>query len=192
MKGLDWIADAWRRGVATRTARLLLMVVPLAYIFPKFVLFYLACAIYDVSRNSERTPELFEKYFLREGLHVWLLSPVNALLDLLSLPYVNKGVYTLDDLPPEHQGELVRVIEAALRQDLVGRLRTAASAQKRSMFFFKFYGTNVRTVADVPEFHENYKYIVTIGVSVFNKKQSVSKHFGPLRASFRVLYTSTT
>ena len=188
MKGLDWIGDAQTRGVARRAAKLVLIVVPLAYVFPKFVLFYIACAIYDVSRNSERTPEVLEKYFLRDGLPVWLLSPVNALLDLLSLPYVNKGVYKLDDLPPEHQGEIARLIESARRQDLVGRLQMAASAQKRSMFFFKFYGTNVETVAHIPEFHENYKHIVTIGVSVFNKRQSVSKHFGPLRASFRVLY----
>jgi aspartyl/asparaginyl beta-hydroxylase (cupin superfamily) len=56
------------------------------------------------------------------------------------------------------------------------------------MFFFKWYGINVETIAHVPEFHEDYNYIVTIGVSVFNNKQSVSKHFGPLRATFRVLY----
>ena len=188
MKGLDWIGDAQRRGDARRAVKLLLIAVPLAYVLPKLVLVYLVCALYDVSRNSERTPELFEKYFLREGLTTWLLSPVNALLDLLSLPYVNKGIYKLGDLPLEHQGEIVRVIELARRQDLVGRLQMAASAQKRSMFFFKFYGTNVETVAHVPEFHENYKHIVTIGVSVFNNRQSVSKHFGPLRASFRLLY----
>jgi beta-hydroxylase len=188
VKGLDWFGAAPTRDVARRAVKLALIVVPLAYVFPKFVLFYALCAIYDVSRNSERTPELLDKYFLRDGFPVWLLAPVNAVLDLLSLPYVNKGVYKLEDLPPEHQGEIARLLDSVRRQDLVRRLHLAASAQKRSMFFFKFYGANVETVAHVPEFHEDYKYIVTIGVSVFNKKQSVSKHFGPLRASLRVLY----
>ena len=56
------------------------------------------------------------------------------------------------------------------------------------MFFFKWYGTNVDSVIEIPAFHKQYKYIKTIGVSVFNKKQSTSSHFGPLRASLRVLY----
>jgi hypothetical protein len=188
MTSLGWFREARTRDIARRAAKLVLIIVPLTYLFPKFVLFYFACALYDVSRNSKQSPELLEEYFLRDGLPVWLLSPVNALLDLLSLPYVNNGVYKLDDLPPGHQDEIVRLIETTRRQDLVGRLQTAAAAQKRSMFFFKFYGMNVETVVNVPEFHENYKYIVTIGVSVFNKKQSVSAHFGPLRASLRLLY----
>jgi aspartyl/asparaginyl beta-hydroxylase (cupin superfamily) len=41
---------------------------------------------------------------------------------------------------------------------------------------------------DVPEFHQKFKYIRTIGVSIFNKKQSTGKHFGPLRITLRVLY----
>ncbi len=56
------------------------------------------------------------------------------------------------------------------------------------MIFFKWYGKNVDTIIDVPAFHEKWKYIQTIGVSVFNKKVSTSRHFGPLRATFRVLY----
>ena len=56
------------------------------------------------------------------------------------------------------------------------------------MFFFKWYGADVDTIVDVPPFHEDYKHIKTIGVSVFSKKESTSKHFGPLRATFRVLY----
>ena len=180
--------------LAREGAKIALIFLPLACVLPKFALFYIACGIYDVSRNARRTPELFEKYFLAEGLPawllppVWLLSPVNALLDLLSLPYINKGVYKLDDLPPAHQGEIVRLVDSARAQNLIGRLHDMASAQKRSMFFFKWYGINVETVARIPEFHENYNHIVTIGVSVFNKKQSVGKHFGPLRATLRVLY----
>ena len=60
------------------------------------------------------------------------------------------------------------------------------------MFFFKWYASNVNTVIDVPAFHKDYKYIKTIGVSVFRKKESTSRHFGPLRATYRVLYNVNT
>ncbi len=159
-----------------------------AIVFPKIFVLYALCGIYDVSRNDERTTDLFQRYFLGNGALVFLLSPVNTLLDLLSLPYVNKGVYRLEDLPASHQKEIVRLIEAATRQNLVGQLREAAAQDARTMFFFKWYGTNVDTAVDVPEFHEGFRTITTIGVSVFNRKQSTSRHFGPLRATLRVLY----
>jgi len=175
------------RKLARQTAKIVPILI-LAYFFPKLVLFYVACGVYDVSRNSAWTPELIEKYFLGNGLLVWLLSPVNTLLDLLSLPYLNKGVYKLEDLPSGHQREIATLIEVTRKQDLVTQLQQAAAAETRSMFFFKWYGTNVETVACIPEFHRDYKYIMTIGVSVFNRRQSTSKHFGPLRATLRVLY----
>ena len=46
----------------------------------------------------------------------------------------------------------------------------------------------MKTVVDIPAFHDDYRFIKTIGVSVFNKKQSTSAHFGPVRAMLRVLY----
>ncbi len=109
-------------------------------------------------------------------------------MDLVSLPYVNKGVYKIEDLPKPYQDEIKAVIDAAYQQDLVGQLQRSAEAHARSMFFFKWYGANAKTVVDVPAFHRDYKYVKTIGVSVFRKKESTSKHFGPLRATFRVLY----
>jgi aspartyl/asparaginyl beta-hydroxylase len=175
------------RKVARQSAKIIL-IAGLAYFFPKLVLLYMACGIYDVSRNSARTAELFEKYFFGNGVLTWLLSPVNTVLDLLSLPYLNKGVYNLADLPPGHQAEIVKLIDSTRRQDLIGQLQQAAAAENRSMFFFKWFGANVDTIVRLPEFHADYKYVTTIGVSVFNKKQSTSKHFGPLRATLRVLY----
>jgi len=159
-----------------------------AYFFPKIFLIYAICGFYDVLRNDRRTPELFRQYFLGNGITVWLLSPVNVLLDLLSLPYLNKGVYRLEDLPAGHQAEIAKLIEAARRRDLVGQLQQAAATGARSMSFFKWYGADIESSANVPEFHGRYKWITTIGVSVFNKRQSTSKHFGPLRATFRILY----
>jgi len=175
------------RKVTRRIAQVLLLIA-VAYLFPKLVLFYLACGLYDVLRNDERTLDTFDRYFFGNGWFVWLLSPVNILLDLLSLPYINKGVYKLEDLPPGHQAEIARVIKSAEKQDIVGKLHQIAQAQGRAMFFFKWYGTNVETVAKVPGFHEAYEYVTTIGVSAFNRRQSTSKHFGPLRISLRVLY----
>jgi beta-hydroxylase len=56
------------------------------------------------------------------------------------------------------------------------------------MIFFKWYGRNIENSITVPAFHEDYKYIKTIGVSIFNKKESTAEHFGPLRVTLRVLY----
>ena len=175
----------------TRTAQVLLLLVA-GYFFPKLVLFYVACGIYDVTRNSELNLKLIDRYFFGNGVLTWLLSPFNILMDIVSLPYVNKGVYKIEDLPSGYQDEIKSLIDGAYRQDLVGQLKRAAESNARSMFFFKWYGSNVDTIIDVPEFHRDYKYIKTVGVSVFSKKESTSKHFGPLRATFRVLYNVNT
>ena len=166
----------------------LVVLVPVCYFFPKFTIFYVACGLYDVSRNSNLGLPLITQYFFGNGLLTWFLSPLNILLDLVSLPYVNKGIYRLEDLPPEHQAEVRRLIDSAHRQGLVEKLQSVAADQKRSMFFFKWYGDDVKTIVDVPAFHEPYRHIKTIGVSVFNKKASTSAHFGPVRAMLRVLY----
>jgi hypothetical protein len=57
-----------------------------------------------------------------------------------------------------------------------------------NMIFFKWYGKNIDNFYSVPEFHKDYKYIRTIGISVFNKKESTDEHYGPLRTTLRVLY----
>jgi beta-hydroxylase len=46
----------------------------------------------------------------------------------------------------------------------------------------------IQTSLDIPEFQTRFKYIRTIGVSIFSKKQSTGKHYGPLRVTYRVLY----
>lgn len=166
----------------------LVVLAPLLYLVPKFTIFYLLCGLYDVSRNTGLNAATVSRYFFGNGLLTWLLSPLNILLDIVSLPYVNKGVYRLEDLPPDYQAEVRRLIDSAHHQQLVEKLQAVAQEQKRSMFFFKWYGKDVNTVVDIPAFHERYKHIKTIGVSVFNKKQSTSAHFGPLRAMLRVLY----
>ena len=161
---------------------------PFAYFFPKIALFYAICGAYDVGRNQGLNFSTLRRYFIGNGFLTWVLSPFNTLLDLLSLPYINKGVYRLEDLPPAYQDEVKRLMQIAKEEDLVARLEERAKEFPRTMIFFRWYGVNVETFLDVPALHQPWKYIQTIGVSVFNKKVSTSKHFGYMRASLRILY----
>jgi len=159
-----------------------------AYFLPKLALLYAVCGLYDVGRNRGLDLSIARQYFTGNGFLTWVLSPINVLLDILSLPYINKGVYRLEDLPADYQEEVKRLIETAQRENLVARLEERSKAFPRTMIFFKWYGVNVDTFLDIPAFHRDWKYVQTIGVSVFNKKVSTSRHFGFLRASLRVLY----
>jgi beta-hydroxylase len=161
---------------------------PFAYLFPKIALFYAVCGAYDVGRNQGLNFSTLRRYFIGNGFPTWVLSPFNALLDLLSLPYLNKGVYRLEDLPPAYQDEVKRLIQIAKEENLVAQLEERAKEFPRTMVFFRWYGVNVDTFLNVPAFHQAWTYIQTIGVSVFNKKVSTSKHFGFVRASLRILY----
>jgi len=147
-----------------------------------------ACGAYDLSRNKNFSPFVAKTYFFGNGLFTWLLSPVNTLLDLLALPYRNKGVYNLEDLPAGYRNEIKKLIHTAHAEKVVERLEAVSTGNARTMVFWKWYGANVDAVVDIPAFHESYQYVRTIGVSVFNKRQSTSRHFGPLRATLRVLY----
>ena len=84
------------------------------------------------------------------------------------------------------------LLDAANNCNLVQQLQDRIDGHDRAMVFFKWYGKNLEAPIDVPEFHRRYKYIRTIGVSVFNKRQSTSKHFGPLRVTLRMLYNLNT
>jgi len=166
----------------------LCVLAPFAYFFPKIALVYAICGAYDVTRNRPITLETARRYFIGNGFGTWLLSPLNCLLDLLSLPYVNKGVYQLADLPASHQDEIKRLIEGANNADLVRQLDERSKENQRTMLFFRWYGMNINTSVNVPAFHQPWKYIQTIGVSIFNRRVATSKHFGYLRATLRVLY----
>src|SRR5215831_16696313 len=96
------LVEAWRekqRGkwivkfLLRRVAQPCVLVV-LAYVFPKMAIFYAICGLYDVSRNRVNVTTL-RRYFLGNGFPTWALSPINAFLDLISLPYINRGVYRL-------------------------------------------------------------------------------------------------
>jgi aspartyl/asparaginyl beta-hydroxylase (cupin superfamily) len=193
------MANALTPGVRLPPSRLLQTskkvakrIVPLAlavYFIPFHLVVYASLGLLDFARNKGRKLSSLDRYFAGNGTFTWLLSPFNLLMDVLALPYRNKGVYQLSDLPASYQDELKAIIEAAHRRDLVGKLSLKLDEHKRGMIFFKWYGKNVQTSVDIPEFHGEFKYIRTIGVSIFNKKQSTGKHFGPLRITLRVLYS---
>jgi beta-hydroxylase len=176
------------RRTSKKAAKRLIPLAIAVYFVPFQFTAFVGLGLLDFARNKRRTLGSLDRYFAGNGLWTWLLCPLNLLLDLLSLPYWNKGVYQLKDLPKRYQDEIKAMIEATHRRDLVAMLSSRVEEHRRGMIFFKWYGKNIQTPFDVPEFHREYKFIRTIGVSVFNKKQSTGKHFGPLRATLRVLY----
>jgi Aspartyl/Asparaginyl beta-hydroxylase len=173
---------------ASKFLRKLVVLGLAGYFFPELLAFFLCCGFLDVARNKRRTLSTIDRYFSGNGIFTWLLSPLNLFLDLISLPYRNKGIYQISDLPASHQDEINSLVQASLKCNLVEKLQAKMDGQKRGMIFFKWYGKNLATSLDLPEFHQEFKHIRTIGVSIFNKKQSTGKHFGPLRATLRVLY----
>jgi hypothetical protein len=187
LTGREIVTRTWKYFVR-RALFPLGVLAPFAYFSPKVALFYGICGAYDVSRNRGLSFSTLRRYFIGNGFPSWVLSPFNILLDLLSLPYINKGVYRLEDLPHAHQDEVNHLIRIAKEENLVAQLEERAKEFPRTMVFFRWYGVNVDTLLDVPAFRQPWKYIQTIGVSVFNKKVSTSKHFGFMRASLRILY----
>jgi len=164
----------------------------IAYFFHRALIVYAAFGLLDVIRNRPLTASLTYRYFLGNGLLTWLLSPFNLFMDLICLPYWNKGIYQLTDLPERYQAEIQTLIDAAHSRNLVGALEAKMGEKKRGMIFFQWYGKILESSVDIPEYRQRYKYIRTIGVSIFNKKQSTDRHFGPTRVTFRVLYNINT
>ncbi|MEO1008887.1 MAG: aspartyl/asparaginyl beta-hydroxylase domain-containing protein [Planctomycetota bacterium] len=157
------------------------------YAIPMIVGFYVFCGAIDVGRHRPLTYAVVDSYFFGKGVLTWLLSPFNLLMDVLSLPYRNKGIYRFEDLPELHRRELTELLDAARGSDLIEQLRDKIR-DDRSMLFFRWYGRELPATVDVPAFCKEYETIRTVGVSIFNKRKSTSWHFGPLRATFRVLY----
>lgn len=164
------------------------ILVLIGILLPHLMLFYTVCGLFDFQRSKRLSPEDLKRYFLGNGILTWVLSPLNLLLDLIS--HKNKGIFQITDLPVEYQNEINEMIELAKnnKDEIIRELDQRMAEKKRGMMFFKWYGKNNVNSISIPAFHNEYKYINTIGVSVFNKNQSTSIHYGPLRATYRILY----
>ena len=173
----------------SRYLRILIPLAILFYLVPIITVLFVACGILDIARHRRITWDLAKQYFFRNGLPTWLLSPFNLFLDLISSR--NKYVYRLEDFPQGHREEIERVLKTFddNRDEIISDIKKQMAGKKRGMLFYKWYDKNVNR--DVPAFNEDYTYIKTIGVSVFNQKESTTLHFGPLRLTLRVLYNLT-
>jgi aspartyl/asparaginyl beta-hydroxylase (cupin superfamily) len=185
------VMSIWKRSGIRRLryiAGIPAILLPALYFVPIPTLALILCGVLDIRRHDKITWELIEKYFTGSGFITWMLSPINLLVDLLS--HRNKIIFRLEDLPAEHRSE----IEACVRgftengDAIKAHIAKALEQSKRCMLTFKWYNTTQITDLRIPAFERNYRYIKTIAVSVFNSRESTSRHFGPLRLSFRVLY----
>jgi beta-hydroxylase len=166
---------------------LILVITVVVWLIPRTALFYILCGLLDFSRSKRFEAANWRRYFFGNGILTWFLSPFNLLTDLLCAS--NKGVYQLTDLPEECQKEIRLLMSIAdNKPEIIGELSKRMTEKKRGMIFFKWYGRNIDNSLTIPEFHQPFKYIQTIGVSIFNKNQSTSTHYGPLRITLRVLY----
>ncbi|MCR9137206.1 MAG: aspartyl/asparaginyl beta-hydroxylase domain-containing protein [Alphaproteobacteria bacterium] len=175
-----------------QSSRYLRIIIPLTILFyfaPVIAIILVACGVFDISRHRVVTADLMTKYFVGNGLVTWLLSPVNVFLDLISER--NKYVYALADFPPQHRAEIEHVLKVFDddRDEIIADIRKKMGDSQRGMLFYKWYDKN--TNDSIAAFNKEMTYIKTIGVSVFNKKESTSLHFGPLRLTLRVLYNLT-
>ena len=156
------------------------------YFIPVITIIFLVSGLFDVLRNDNKDQRLFSLYFLGNGMFTWLLSPFNLLADLLC--YRNRGVWKLDQFPEDYQREVNEVlgIFKERKSEIIADIDANFGAGRRGMYVYQWYGKH--RIDNVPEFNKDYKYIKTIAVSVFSKRESTSWHFGPLRLSLRILY----
>ena len=176
------------RKIIRRIFKRAIILVPMAYFYWPAVATFMATGIYDVLRQHKKDKAfIFKQYFFENGTLTWLFSPLNTLIDIISLPFINKQIYKLEDLPKKHQEEVRTILNEVPKKQLNDTLDALNDSSERSMLFYKWYGYNVDNNYPVELFHRNFKTVKTIGISSFNAHASTSEHFGWLRAGIRVL-----
>ena len=150
------------------------------------LLIWFLLGLIDVVRNRPIDGVLLKRYFLGNGLLTFFLAPFNLLCDLIC--YKNHKVYNLDDYPEAWKEEIKQVMQIfdQNKTKIIADLDSRMLDKKRGMIFYKWYNRNYNN--SITEFNQQFRYIKTIGVSVFSPNQSTSWHFGPLRLSLRILY----
>ncbi|WP_296746501.1 aspartyl/asparaginyl beta-hydroxylase domain-containing protein [Mesorhizobium sp.] len=170
-----------------RKAAIAVVILALGFYFiPIITAIFVVCGLIDVMRNDQKDWKLFDRYFLGNGLFTWLLSPFNLIVDLLC--YRNQGVWKPEQFPEDYQREINEVLGVfkARKDEIIADIDANFGTGRRGMYVYQWYGKH--KIDNVPEFNKDYKYIKTIAVSVFSKRESTSWHFGPLRLSLRILY----
>jgi beta-hydroxylase len=159
------------------------------YFVPFLAIFFIATGLLDVLRNERKNGNLFERYFLGNGVTAWLLSPVNLSMDLLC--YRNKRIYRLEDFSEECRKEVEDILAVfdARKEEIVAEVERTFESGRRGMFVYRWFGRQYNE--EIAEFNKPLKYIRTIAVSVFEGNESTSFHFGPLRLTLRILYNLT-
>ena len=146
---------------------------------------WIICGLIDVSRHKTMNPKLIKEYFLGKGFLTFILSPLNLFSDLLS--FRNLHTFKIEDLPSGHQNEINKIIQLFdENKKKISERFEKNKEDNRTMLFYQWYGYKLDDT--IPEFNNDYKYIKTIGVSLFREKTSTSRHFGPLRMTYRILY----
>jgi hypothetical protein len=180
-----WLQHTLR--YARKVLRRALPLLVAGFFYPPIVIVYLATGVYDVVRHGRDLAATAHRYFLVNGALTWFLSPLNTLIDILCLPFINKKIYTLADLPEAYQKEILEVTEGCPAEEIIAEIRRRSQADERTMMIYKWYGMN-NASAECKLFQQKFKYVLTIGVSTFAPQTKTSKHFGWLRAGIRVLY----
>ena len=146
--------------------------------------FWFICGLIDVSRHKTMNLKLLKEYFVGKGILTFALSPLNLLADLLS--FENLHTFKIENLPISHQNEINQIIKLFDENKKQIEDRFQSAKDNRNMLFYKWYGKNLDE--SIPEFNQSFNYIKTIGVSLFREKTSTSRHFGPMRLTYRILY----
>lgn len=157
------------------------------FFYPPIAMLYLITGVYEVLRHGRDLTAVAHQYFLVNGGLTWFLSPLNTLIDVLCLPFVNKKIYKLADFPKAYQDELQQVTADCAAEAIIAEVHRRSQTGERTMMIYKWYGFN-NPAADCELFQKNFKYVLTIGVSTFAAQTQTSRHFGWLRAGVRVLY----
>src|SRR5689334_13819427 len=97
---------AWR--LARQCILYLTLPIVIAYFLPTLFALYVVCGLLDVLRARPWNRETLVRYLMGRGYGTWLTSPFNLLIDVVTIPYRNKGIYKLKDLPPSYQAEITQ------------------------------------------------------------------------------------
>lgn len=175
-----------RRYVRKVSKRLVALVI-LGYISMPLLMIYLVAGIYDVARHGRDLGAIAHQYFLQNGTLTWFFSPLNLLIELLCLPFINKKIYKLEDLPVRYHDEIREVTGGCPAAEIIAEVKRRRGVDERTMLLYKWYGINNPAVT-TNYFQKDYKFVLTVGVSTFRKQTKTDRHFGWLRAGVRVLY----